>query len=99
MSRVTGQQRGTAPHPFSFDCVLKYHWISIPSALMEKANRRGGFVLGLLNFHGYLARLVESHFPANFGSFALLLSCRAWAAKVTAGSCLFAAQSLVMEKS
>lgn len=79
--------------------VLKCHLISILSAMMEKANRRRGFVLGLLNFHGNLARLVKRHFLANFSSFAPLLGCRAWAASVTAGSCSFAAHSLVMEKS
>lgn len=96
MSGVTGSS--TAPCPLIFG-VLKYHLISVLSAMMEKADRQRGFALGLLNFHGNLARLVESHFPANFSSFALLLGCRAWAANVTAGSCLFVAQSLVMEKS
>lgn len=96
MSGVTGSS--TAPCPLIFG-VLKYHLISVLSAMMEKGDRQRGFALGLLNFHGNLARLIESHFPANFSSFALLLGCRARAANVTAGSCLFVAQSLVMEKS
>lgn len=66
--------------------------------MMEKANRQRSFALGLLNFHGNLARLVECHFPADFSSFELLLGRRAWPANVTVGSCCFAAQSLVMEK-
>lgn len=93
------QQRGTAPSPFIFDWCVKMSLDFHLSAMTEKANRRRGFVLGLLNFHGNLARLVERHFPANFSSFAPLLGCRAWAASVTAGSCSFAAHSLVMEKS
>lgn len=63
----------------------------------EKANRQRGFALWLLNFHGILVRLVDSHFPANFISFALLLGCRTWAANGTAGSWSFPAWSLVME--
>lgn len=79
--------------------LVRCHLISILSAMMEKANGRRRFALGLLNFHGNLARLVESRFPANFSSFALLLGCRAWAANATAGSCLSAARSLIMEES
>lgn len=77
--------------------VLKYHRIYVLSATMEKANRHRDFALELLNFHGNLARLIESHFPANFSSSALLLSYRARAANATTGSRSTAAQSLVVE--